>query len=173
MIPFRTVLRLQPPDAHYLLHAVGWIELGNLAEARAELDHINPELQGHPDVLEVRWLICAEAKMWEEGLQIAGALLEKAPERPSGWLHRAYALRRVLGGGLQQAWEALLPAFERFPKVEMIAYNLSCYACQLNQMESARLWLKRALGLGDREHIKERALQDADLAPLWEEIQAL
>ena len=163
---------LEPPDTHYLLHAVGWIELGNLAEAKVELTQISAEQQGHPDVLEVRWIICAEEKQWEVGLRVAQNLLEQAPERSSGWLHRAYALRRVPAGGLQQAWEALLPAVEKFPKAEIIPYNLSCYACQMNQLEAARLWLKRSLSLGDRERIKHRALEDADLAPLWQEIKA-
>lgn len=149
------------------------MELGNLAEAKEELAQIRPEQQNHPDVLETRWLICAEEKQWQAGLQVAQNLMERAPERASGWLHRAYALRRVPGGGLHQAWDALLPASEKFPKVEMVAYNLSCYACQMNEMDAARLWLQRAFSLGDRERIKQRALEDADLAPLWGEIKAL
>jgi len=165
-----SVQPLEAPDAHYLLHAVGWIELGNLAEAKAELTHVQPSLQQHPDVLEVRWWICAEDNQWEDGLQVARALMHKAPERSSGWLHQAYALRRVPNGGLQQAWQALLPAFEKFPRTEMIAYNLSCYACQMNELDSARLWLKRAASIGEKEVVKQRALQDSDLAPLWAEI---
>jgi len=162
---------LESPDTHYLLHAVGWIELGNLVEAKAELAQIKGALQMHPDVLEVRWLICAEEEQWEAGLQAARALLHSAPERASGWLHQAYALRRVADGGLQKAWEALQPAFEKFPRAEIIAYNLACYACQLDQMDAARLWLKRAFSIGNQEHIKARALEDADLKPLWAEIR--
>jgi len=165
------VQQLEWPETHYLLAALGWVELDNLVEAKAELAQINPSLQNHPDVLEVRWLICAEEKQWDQGLQIARALLHSAPERSSGWLHQAYALRRVHDGGVQKAWEALLPAFEKFPQTEIIPYNLSCYACQMNQLDTARLWLKRALAIGDKEHIKQRALEDADLAPLWEEIK--
>lgn len=164
---------LEPPDSHYLLHAIGWIELGNLAEAKMELAQINPDQQTHPDVLEVRWDICVEEKQWEAGLRIAQSLLEQAPHRASGWLHQAYALRRVPGGGLQRAWEALLPASQKFPKIEIIAYNLACYACQMNEMDAARLWFKRALAIGERERVKQRALEDADLAPLWPEIKTL
>ena len=170
---FYSVPSLEPPDTHYLLHAVGWIELGNVAEAKVELAQISSEQQAHPDVLEVRWLVCAEEKQWEAGLQVAQKLLENAPDRASGWLHQAYALRRVPAGGLHQAWEALLTASEKFPRVEIIAYNLSCYACQMNELDAARLWFKRALSIGDREQVKSRALQDADLAPLWDEIKAL
>jgi hypothetical protein len=74
---------------------------------------------------------------------------------------------------LQQAWNALLPAYEKFPREPTIPYNLSCYACQLNQIEEARAWLRRALKLGDREKIKRLALDDPDLQPLWEEIREL
>lgn len=165
--------RLEPPDAHYLNAAIGWLELGNLAEARAELDHISPANQTHPDALEVRWLVCAEAKDWQAALEAALALLDRAPERSSGWLHQAYAIRRVPGGSVEQAWEALKPAFERFPKETIIAFNLSCYACQMQRLPEARHWFKRALAIGDKKKLKQMALADSDLQPLWDEIRAL
>ena len=165
--------QLDYPDTHYLLHAVGWLELGNLAEAKAELNQLKPELQLHPNVLEVRWAIAAEEKDWQGGLRVARSLLEVAPEKSSGWLHQAYALRRVAGGGLEEAWKALLPAAEKFPKVELIAYNLSCYACQMNQLDNARQWFKRAWSVGDKEQVRKRALQDDDLQALWSEIKDL
>jgi tetratricopeptide (TPR) repeat protein len=165
--------KLEPPDTHYLFAAIGWLELGNLAEARAELAQLSPALEEHPDVLEVRWSVAAEQKCWEEGLQIAQALLRSAPKRSSGWLHRAYALRRTPGGGVQQAWEALLPAFDKFPKEPTIPFNLACYACQMRQLDTARDWLHRALAVGGEEKVKQMALNDSDLEPLWEEIRQL
>ena len=164
---------LQPPDTHQLAAAIGWLELGNVAEAEAELERISPSQHNHPDVLEVRWLICVERKQWPAGLQIAQALVRGAPKRCSGWLHRAYALRRVPGGTLQRAWKALLPAFDKFPREPIIAYNLACYACQLQQLEAARTWIKRALILGGQHRIQAMALSDPDLEPLWDEIRAL
>ncbi|MEI6781576.1 MAG: tetratricopeptide repeat protein [Verrucomicrobiota bacterium] len=165
--------KLEPPDTHYFMAAIGWSELGNPAEARAELAQVSPAQQEHPDVLEVRWTIAAEEKHWEEGLQIAQALVRRAPKRSSGWLHQAYALRRVPNGGLQKAWDALLPAFGKFPKEPTIPFNLSCYACQLRQLEVARDWLKRAVAVGGKEKIKQMALKDSDLEPLWDEIRQL
>src|SRR5436190_21408306 len=116
---------LEPPDSHYLSGAIGWLQLGNLAEGKAELSQIHPDKQSHPDVLEVRWLFCAHEKHWEEALEIARALLQSAPERSSGWLHQAYALRRVQDGSIRKAWQALLPAFDKFPREPTISYNLS------------------------------------------------
>jgi predicted Zn-dependent protease len=167
------VQKLEPPATHHLSAAIGWLELGSAADARAELAQIAAALQEHPDVLEVRWLVAAEEKQWEEGLAIAQALLQYAPKRSSGWLHQAYALRRVPGGGVAKAWEALLPASERFPKEPVIPYNLSCYACQMQQLDTARHWLQRAATVGGKERIKSMALQDPDLEPLWPEIMAL
>jgi len=167
---------LEPPQVHYVSAAIGWLELGNLAEAKAELERLDPEFSNYPQVLEVRWLICAEEQQWEEGLKIARALLEGAPESPAGWLHQAYALRRVPEGSVKHAWTALLPAFDKFPKEPIISYNLSCYACQMNQLDAARVWFKRAIVIGGKkrkEQIKRMALDDSDLRPLWDEIKQI
>src|ERR1051326_8700021 len=86
--------KLEPPQVQYVSAAIGWLELGNLAEAKAELQRIEPEYLKYPEVLALRWRIGAEEEKWQEGLEIARALLEGAPESPAGWLHQAYALRR-------------------------------------------------------------------------------
>jgi len=148
---------------------MGWLGLGNTVEALAELAQIAE--QKHPDVLEVRWALCASGEQWEEALELARCIMAVAPERSSGWLNQAYSLRRVPQGGVTQAWRALLPAFDKFPKEPVICYNLSCYACQMNQLDAARVWLKRAAFLGGKEQIKRMALKDPDLEPLWEEIK--
>jgi tetratricopeptide (TPR) repeat protein len=167
------MLKIQPPDIHHLSAAAGWLELGVPTEAETELGKISAGQQSHPDVLEVRWLVLAQLKRWESALSVARALLKGAPNRCSGWLHQAYSLRRVSPDGLQRAWDALLPAYDKFPSEPTIAYNLSCYACQLQQLEQARIWLRRALKIGDREKFRQMALEDPDLEPLWEEIRKL
>src|SRR5438093_890256 len=97
---------VEPPDSYYLSAAIGWLELGNHHEAGEELARISAPFLEHPDVLEVRWSVCAASGSWEAGLHAAELLIGQAPERVSGWLHLAYALRRTKQGGLQQAWEA-------------------------------------------------------------------
>ncbi len=161
---------LGPPDSHYLDAAIGWLGLGCADDARAELEKISALNQIHSDVLEVRWTICAHDQRWKDALTIAELELQTAPEESSGWLHRAYALRRVCDGGLSQAWDALLPAAKKFPAEPVIAYNLSCYACQMEQLDSARTWLHRAINAGKKDVIKKMALADDDLQPLWSEI---
>jgi hypothetical protein len=165
--------KLEPPDTHYVSAAIGWLGLGNAAEARAELAQIREENQNLPDILEVRWEICVRETDWDEAVVIARRLLLEAPDRATGFLHLAYALRRTSDGSVRKAWNALLPAFDKFPRLPLISFNLSCYACQLNQLEAARVWLKRAFVIGGRDKIKPMALADTDLQPLWHEIKEM
>ena len=165
---------LDPPDSHHLRAAMGWLELGNQAEAGEEIARLEPGLLNHPDVLDVRWSVCVAGQSWEAALQVAETLITVAPDRSSGWTHRAYALRRIKTGGLPLAWAALRPAFDRFPKDWLIPYNLACYAAQLGQLEESLVWLRRAMqNTRDSEGIKKMALADADLKAVWEQIQKL
>jgi tetratricopeptide (TPR) repeat protein len=165
---------LESPDIHHLTAAVGWLELGNPTEAGEEITKISPANLEHPDVLEVRWQICAALKSWEAALEVADLLMGKMPEQDSAWLHRAYALRRVTNGGLQKAWDALRPANEKFPHSPLIPFNLACYAAQLGRLEEAWEWLHKAMEAAkDVAMIKQMALADEDLKNLWERIKEL
>lgn len=159
---------LEPPDTHHLLAAAGWLELGNAAEALAELDRIAPACRTLPEVLEVRWSAHAHAKAWDVCLNVASSLIERAPERPAGWIDRSFALHEMKR--TQEAWDGLLPAATRFPKHPIIAYNLACYACQSGRLDEARDWLKKAIRLGGDSDIRKMAQEDPDLAPLHPEI---
>lgn len=164
-------------DLHHLKFAEGWLGLGNHLEANEELENISPQLRAHPDVLEIRWHIYAKENRWEACADIARAITKLAPSRPAGWIHLAYSLRRAKDGGLQSAWEALLPVAEKFPKEVIIPFNLACYACQLNRIDGARDWIKRAFEISEKtncfDQVRLMALQEKDLEPLWTEFQKI
>lgn len=162
---------LEPPASRIVLMAIGWIELGNPAQALVELEDLPAEVRQHPDVLEVRWQICAATGDWAAALPWARALMDAAPDRASGWLHHAYALRRAPGGGLAAAHAALRAAWERFRQEPLIPYNLACYACQLGRLDEARDWLRRAMAIGGRDPVRRLALADEDLRLLWDELR--
>jgi predicted Zn-dependent protease len=165
---------IDSPDAHHLAAAIGWLELGRADEALKELDRIDPALQRHADVLEARWMILASQKSWDAAAQVGRTLIAADPERPSAWLHHAYALRRASDGGLIAAFNALSPVADKFPGESTIPYNLACYTCQLNRDATETLdWLKRAVATGDRKDIFAMALSDPDLAPLHDVIAKL
>jgi tetratricopeptide (TPR) repeat protein len=163
--------QLEPPDNFALSAALGWLELGNPTEALAELDRVTQANRSHSDVLELRWTAFAELKQWDRALLAASEMVGVHPDKASGWLHRAYALRRVAQGGLVQAWEALLPAADRFQQEVIIPFNLACYACQLQRVEEARIWLRRAMSVGGDTKVRRMALNDDDLKALWTEIR--
>lgn len=162
---------LLTPDAHHYNAAVGWLELGNRVEARAELALISQENFQHPLVLNLRWSLDAEEKKWDAALVTAQEIIAVLPDDAAGWLHCAYALRRAKSGGLEKALAFLEPAADMFPSEPVIAFNLACYACQLNQLDEARQWLKRASKIGGEEDIRFMALADDDLKPLWAELK--
>jgi tetratricopeptide (TPR) repeat protein len=161
---------LEHPDIFHLQSAVGWIELGVHTEAHLELDQIHPSQQQNPDVLSVRWQALAAEKKWEAALEIASKYLETCPGRVDAWIHKAYAARRVNDGSIIKAKTILLAAANLFPEEPLIKYNLACYACQLDELEEARLHLRKAFEMDKTTSIKQMAMKDSDLKALWCEI---
>ena len=156
-------------DLRHLMAAEGWIELGDAAEAQAELAQVDSDFNDHPMVLAVRWRIHAKLKQWEECVEAARDLTQVAPNDADGWINHAYALHELKR--TQEAWDALSPVAEKFPKVAIIPYNLACYACQLGNLPVAQLMLEVASKIDGTKRIKSMALKDKDLEPLWEQIR--
>ena len=163
--------RLEPPDSHHLLATIGWLELGNPAEAQIEWAKISPGNREHTDALEGAWRIHAAAKSWSTALEAARKQVQAAPNHPAGWINQSYALHELKRS--QEAFDELLPLAKKFPKVSVIHYNLACYACQLGRLEIAKKNLARAIKHRGKDEIKKLALADADLKPMWEYIKAL
>ena len=161
---------IEPPESMYLEAAKGWYLLGELSEATKELNWLSSKLQEHPDVLEVRFAIASKRKQWTECMEIAAALLSVAPHRPSSWINCAVTLHELKQ--TEEAWDALNTVREKFPDVPTIPYNLACYACQLGRMEESRELLQKALSKGGKR-LREFAMEDPDLAPLWGEIKEM
>ena len=165
---------MEHDDVHCLKAALGWLELGNPAEALVELDAMSAAGQKHFDAIQTRWLTLAELKRWEPATEVARQLIAAAPDRSIGWLHHSYSLRRSSTGSLLAAYNALWPVVDKFPKEPIVAYNLACYTCQLEHDPGETLaLLKRAMSAGQPKEIVEMALKDPDLEPLRKEIAKL
>ena len=161
--------QLQHPDPMHLEAAAGWIQLGDYNSANDELEKIRAEWRAHPDVLDLRWLIYSHHEQWDACLDIASAIVKIASDRVWGWVHKAYALRRATGGGIEKAKPVLLEAAKLFPDDDIIQYNLACYCAQLGQLDAAQEHLDKSYEIGDAKQIKLMALDDDDLKPLWDD----
>ena len=137
----------------------------NLLKANEEPERITPQNKARPDVLEVRWRICAKTGKWDECVDIAGAIIKLDPKRPFGWIHRSFALQELKR--TQEAFDQLLPGADRFPTLWLIPYNLACYCAQLGKLEECEGWFKKAMAIDDLT-VQRTAIDDPDLKPLWE-----
>jgi len=159
---------LQHPNTLHVEAARGWIELGNLNEARAELARIRGRQRQHPEVLEVLWQISARLQEWERCVELADKVIRSGPEYAHGYVHKAFALHEL--GQTQAAWDLLFAVAEKFPRDVILRYNLACYAAQLGRLWESERWLKLAFTVGNREELRSMALEDPDLKPLWPKI---
>lgn len=69
----------------------------------------------------------------------------------------------------QAALDYLLPVVEKFPKTGANPYNLVGYASRLHQLDVVENWLKKAMAV-DHHAVKQTALEDGDLKPLWDSL---
>jgi hypothetical protein len=162
-----TKLPLPTPDSHHLSAAVGWLELGDPVEAGKELARLDERWRAHPVVLSVQWQVYAKTGEWEAAWAIGKTMIQHTPELAESWINAAYAARRATSGGLQFAYEALLPAAQLPLKEPVVLFNLACYSCQLGNLVKAKDWLRRAFRAGDSKLLKSMALAERDLEPLW------
>ena len=147
--------------------AVGYLELGMLVEANAEIENLSPELKTSSTALGVRLEIYRAAEKWSLMEVVARELWKRHQGEPVYWNDLAWAVRRA--DSIKAAHSILLDAADRFPGDAMTHFNLGCYACQLGDIEEAKEGVRRAIELDAK--FKMLALDDPDLEPLWKEIE--
>lgn len=162
---------LEPPDLHYASAVAGWLELGNVHEAKTEFSKIALEHLEHPEVVDLEWRIAAAERQWLSAVNIARRQLHAHSDAPSGWVNLSYSLHEL--GRTREAWENLVLAAKKFSDVAIIPYNLACYACQLGCPEESLEWLQRAFAIEGKKELKLMALDDPDLEPLRDKIRLL
>ena len=156
-----TTWSLEPATVHRLRAAEGWLDLGNHLEANEELEHIRPQLRVHPEVLVLRWRICAKAKKWDACLMIARALTDDLPEDPRGWIALAQTLR--LQGKLRKAFVLAKSKALDFMDCWHLHYDAARYGFLLGEFDDAEQFFTLALAAGDPKEVRRRAQNDPDL----------
>jgi Tfp pilus assembly protein PilF len=145
-----------------LSHARGYLALGMLGEAEAELDAIDPTDAAGSEAQTLRVALLHERQDWPRLLVLARELVARQPEEPGWWVSLAFATRRV--ESLQQAQMVLLEAVRRHANEAVIHFNLGCYAAQTGALDEAARRVRQAIALC--EDFREIARRDPDLEPL-------
>lgn len=159
------------PDSVHLQFARGWLELGDVTEAEAELGQIRHEYQHCPEVLEIRFQVLARRQRYEEALNVALRQISDTPTDYRGHMNRGNALFWLDRTG--EAISAVMDVLAEHPKVAALPYNLACYWMKLGDAEGAIRWFEAALEIGLRKGVIQHALADPDLRPIWDYIRGL
>lgn len=146
----------------HLSYAQGYLELGLVAEAAAELERISAADRNSTEFLAVRTAVLQEQKDWPNLAAIAAELVNRTPEEPGAWITWAYATRRA--ESLAAAESILLKAERRHPTEATIQFNLGCYACLRGDLATAKRRVDRAVLLNPK--FQHAAATDPDLAAL-------
>lgn len=149
--------------------AQGYLQLGMVDEALAELNQLSEDDLSRPEVMQLRVWVLMRKKKWAEALDYAIALCQALPELPVPFLDAAYCLHE-----LKRTAEART-CLENGPRTlreyPTFHYNLACYDATLGNTESARKHLLAAIDMEPR--YEQEALGDPDLKPLYEEGDSL
>ena len=160
---------LEFPDKKFFTAAVGYCELGLFGDANAELEKIDPFNRIAPECLVLRVEIYRGLEKWELMQAASQCLCELAPSEAQWIISYAYATRRA--ESVNAARNILINALPRFPAEAAIYYNLACYECQSNRIDSAKQYLKQAFRIDPNWRLQ--ALEDEDLKPLWDYLGGL
>jgi hypothetical protein len=164
------VLKLTETDQGHLKCAEGWLELGDHLSAFEELERIEVSNRAHPAVLKLRWRVYNKAEKHGNAFTIAEGLTRLLPDDPEMFIWRSHSVRRMQGGGSEQALQLLLDVANDFPNETAVPFDLARYNCALGKLVEAKNWLHLAFEVAERNGTasewKARTLNEPDLAPL-------
>ena len=148
-------------------YASGYIGLGLLEQAHAELAAIPDAESELPEVLAANAELAMAAKRWTDVVRFAHRLTEVEPGDVQGWVWWAYALREMQQ--IREARSVLLQIDATHGDDHAIVpYNLACYYCLLGELDTARRYFSKACKMDP--HFKESLATDPDLAGLRADI---
>ena len=110
-----------------LLAAQGYLELGMVEEALAELSSFSGPFAQDPDIVELRLHIQMQGERWNDALTSAEELLRITPDAVPAFIHGAFALHEM--GRTSEARDLLLKGPPVLKNDPTFHYNIGCKAC--------------------------------------------
>jgi tetratricopeptide (TPR) repeat protein len=156
-----------------LLAAQGYLELGMVEEALAELVDVptsvisDPDTAPDPYLIELRLHILMKGERWSDALSSAKELLLLDSAALPAYIHGAFALHEL--GRTTEARDLLLRGPEVLGMDPTYHYNIGCYEAVLGNIESAKRSLEKCFALD--ETYRDFAKQDSDLETIRSELE--
>lgn len=150
-----------------LIAAQGYLELGMVEEALAELSSFSGPFAGDPDIVELRLHILMQGERWTDAFTSAEELLRLTPDAVPAFIHGAFALHEM--GRTSEARDLLLKGPPVLKNDPTFHYNIGCYEAVLGNKEAALQSLKLSFALDDT--YRDFAKGDPDLKMLREELE--
>ena len=149
-----------------LLAAQGYLELGMVEEALAELSSFSGPFAQDPDIVELRLHIQMQGERWNDALTSAEELLRITPDAVPAFIHGAFALHEM--GRTSEARDLLLKGPPVLKNDPTFHYNIGCYEAVLGNKEAALQSLQLSFAID--ETYRDFAKGDPDLKLLHEEL---
>jgi tetratricopeptide (TPR) repeat protein len=146
----------------HLLAAQGYLELGMIEEALAELALVEMPLFNDPDLLELRLHILMRGRRWAEALAAAENLLVINETALSAYIHGAFALHEL--GRTAEARDLLMRGPSILRNDPTFHYNIGCYEAVLGNRKAALESLRQSFAMD--ETFRDFARRDPDLVKL-------
>jgi predicted Zn-dependent protease len=146
------------------LAAQGYLELGMVDEALAELLSVPAVESRDPDIIELRLHVLMQARRWPEALATAEDLLRLQPGAVPAYIHGAFALHELKRTA--EARDLLLKGPEELRNDPTFHYNIGCYEAVLGNREAALQSLEQSFALDGT--YRDFARRDPDLQLLRE-----
>lgn len=165
-------------EMHLMRAALGWLELGNPAEARAEMEKIAKKFNTNPNVVLIWCDISAAQGNWDDCLKGALKVTKMLPSCLDGWIHLANATRHTGKDGIKKAEKILSSIYLKFHFCPAISYTRALCAGQRGDYEMAAEWLDDAFTCATQkadviDEFAAKAMKAPELKPIWDKIQRI
>lgn len=150
------------PNRH-LNAALGYLGLGMAQEAWNELEQVDAEDRGKPDVLKVRVEVARALGKWELVAELARHLSKIEPDESLHVFNLAQALREIEGH--ESALAVYEFAADRWPDFGHLRVAMAVELCALDRASEAKVILREAIKRDP--NLKPVVLDHPELEAVW------
>lgn len=148
-----------PARERIMSAADGYAELGLPDLAWQEVNSLPDEDRSRPEVQELMLGLLVRQCRWDEAIETGRRLCTGGWERPTAYIHTAFALHEA--GRTAEARATLLKGPESLRTDPLYHYNMACYLAVSGELKDAEICLRTAFRMDGK--LRLHARNDPDL----------